>query len=194
MSLCGRPTPLRRRWTDLILLTSAFGVMFFGDPVAAFANMRRAACPGARMAFVCWRPLAENPLMEVPMNAVSRQLPPRPKPERPRNVRLRRSGARIRGSHRTGWAPPRLNKPDLDLDIAGRGWRRLWCSQPRSAPLAAGCATSLRRASQSRSRPSARRCGASGPRERAPARCDVAGQQRVYKSACGATPAVGKSG
>jgi ubiquinone/menaquinone biosynthesis C-methylase UbiE len=55
------------------LLTSAFGVMFFGDPVAAFANMRRAACPGARTAFVCWRPIAENPWMEVPMNAISRQ-------------------------------------------------------------------------------------------------------------------------
>ena len=35
------------------LLTSAFGVMFFGDPVGAFANMRGAATPGARMAFVC---------------------------------------------------------------------------------------------------------------------------------------------
>src|SRR5262249_60478052 len=61
------------------LLTSAFGVMFFGDPVGAFANMRGAASPGARMAFVCWRALSENPWMEVPMNAVSRHLPPRPK-------------------------------------------------------------------------------------------------------------------
>ena len=35
------------------LLASNFGVMFFGDPVAAFAHMRRAASPGARLAFVC---------------------------------------------------------------------------------------------------------------------------------------------
>jgi ubiquinone/menaquinone biosynthesis C-methylase UbiE len=45
------------------LLASNFGVMFFGDPVAAFAHMRSAARPGARMAFVCWRPLSENPWM-----------------------------------------------------------------------------------------------------------------------------------
>src|SRR5512135_883468 len=42
------------------LLVSNFGVMFFGDPVVAFAHMRRAANPGARMAFVCWRPLDAN--------------------------------------------------------------------------------------------------------------------------------------
>ena len=54
--------------------------MFFGDPVAAFAHMRRAANTGARMAFVCWRQLDENPWMQVPMNAVARHLPPRPKP------------------------------------------------------------------------------------------------------------------
>jgi ubiquinone/menaquinone biosynthesis C-methylase UbiE len=46
------------------LLISAFGVMFFGDRVAAFTNMRRAAAPDARMALVCWRTLAENPWME----------------------------------------------------------------------------------------------------------------------------------
>jgi SAM-dependent methyltransferase len=106
------------------LLTSAFGVMFFGDPVGAFANMRGAASPGARMAFVCWRALAENPWMEVPMNAVSRHLPPRPKPvpnapgmfafadpERVSDVLIA-----------AGWAAPRLEKLDLDLDIAaGRG-------------------------------------------------------------------------
>ena len=106
------------------LLTSAFGVMFFGDPVAAFANMCRAACPGARMAFVCWRPLAENPWMQVPMNAVSRQLPPRPKPI-PNAPGMFAFADPERVSEvltAAGWAPPRLDKLDLDLDIAaGRG-------------------------------------------------------------------------
>jgi ubiquinone/menaquinone biosynthesis C-methylase UbiE len=86
------------------LLTSAFGLMFFGEPVGAFAHVRRAANTGARMAFVCWRQLDENPWMQVPMNAVARHLPPASEtgPERPWNVRLRRSAARIRGSHRSG--------------------------------------------------------------------------------------------
>jgi SAM-dependent methyltransferase len=34
---------------------SRFGVMFFDDPVAAFANIRAATIPGARMVFACWR-------------------------------------------------------------------------------------------------------------------------------------------
>ena len=42
------------------LLVSNFGVMFFGNPVAAFAHMRSAARPGARMVFVCWRPVTET--------------------------------------------------------------------------------------------------------------------------------------
>jgi ubiquinone/menaquinone biosynthesis C-methylase UbiE len=53
------------------LLSSAFGVMFFGDRVAAFTNMRRAAAPDARMALVCRRSLAENPWMEMPMTAAA---------------------------------------------------------------------------------------------------------------------------
>jgi len=36
-------------------VVSRFGVMFFVEPDIAFANIRRAAAPGARMTFVCWR-------------------------------------------------------------------------------------------------------------------------------------------
>ena len=60
------------------LLTSMFGLMFFGDPVAAFRNLRGAAKSSARMSFVCWRTLAENAWMRVPMDAVLKHLPPRP--------------------------------------------------------------------------------------------------------------------
>ena len=106
------------------LLTSAFGVMFFGDPVGAFANMRRAANAGARMAIVCWRPLAENPWMEVPMSAVARHLPPRPKPD-PHAPGMFAFADPKRVSEiftASGWATPRFEKLDANLDIAaGRG-------------------------------------------------------------------------
>jgi len=48
---------------------SRFGVMFFPDPIAAFANIARALVPGGRLAFVCWRPAEENPIMTVPLSA-----------------------------------------------------------------------------------------------------------------------------
>jgi len=127
------------------LLTSAFGVMFFGDPVGAFANMRGPASAGARMAFVCWRALTENPWMEVPMNAVSRHLPPRPKPV-PNTPGMFAFADPERVSEvliAAGWAAPRLEKLDLDLDIAA-GWRRLWISRLKSVPSTVGCATSRR--------------------------------------------------
>jgi len=42
------------------LAISSFGGMFFGDPVAAFANVGRALRPGGRLAMLSWRPLSEN--------------------------------------------------------------------------------------------------------------------------------------
>jgi SAM-dependent methyltransferase len=55
---------------------SRFGVMFFADPVAAFANVLRALKPTGRLSFVCWRPLSENPWMHVPLEAARSLLPP----------------------------------------------------------------------------------------------------------------------
>lgn len=47
-----------------------------------------------------------------------------------------------------GWAPPRFEKLDMDLDIAaGRGLEGLWFSQPKLAPSTVGCATSQQRSS-----------------------------------------------
>lgn len=62
---------------------SRFGVMFFHQPLAAFANMRTALKPGGRLAFVCWRPLAENPWMGVPLQAALKHVPPPPPPADP---------------------------------------------------------------------------------------------------------------
>ncbi len=63
------------------VLISRFGVMFFGNPTAAFSNLRTALKPGARLCFVCWAPLDDNPHWNVPFQIVSAALgPPAPKP------------------------------------------------------------------------------------------------------------------
>jgi len=60
------------------LLFSRFGVMFFADPTAAFANLRRGMRPGGRLLCAVWRPLAENSWFTVPLKAALPLLPPQP--------------------------------------------------------------------------------------------------------------------
>lgn len=55
---------------------SRFGVMFFADPVAAFANIRSATRPAGRLVFVCWQPLAANQWLLVPGGALGEHVPP----------------------------------------------------------------------------------------------------------------------
>jgi SAM-dependent methyltransferase len=51
------------------LIFSRFGVMFFSDPAAAFANLRSAVRHGGRLAFVCWGPIGENLWATLPVEA-----------------------------------------------------------------------------------------------------------------------------
>jgi SAM-dependent methyltransferase len=60
------------------LLFSRFGVMFFADPTAAFANLRRALKPNGRLAFVCWRDWRENEWVRETTAAVRPYAPPQP--------------------------------------------------------------------------------------------------------------------
>jgi SAM-dependent methyltransferase len=53
---------------------SRFGVMFFADPAAAFANIARGLRPGGRLAFVCWQSLADNEWIVVPGGAAARHV------------------------------------------------------------------------------------------------------------------------
>jgi len=55
---------------------SRFGVMFFADPVAAFANIRTAARPAGRLSFVCWQPRSANQWLLVPAAALAEHVPP----------------------------------------------------------------------------------------------------------------------
>ena len=57
------------------LIFSRFGVMFFEDRVAAFANLYRTLKPGGRLAFACWQPVARNAWVHVPGEIVARHIP-----------------------------------------------------------------------------------------------------------------------
>jgi SAM-dependent methyltransferase len=65
---------------------SQFGVMFFSDPAAAFANFRRTLSERGRLAFACWQDVFVNEWMLVPGSAVvavTGNLPPMPAPGEP---------------------------------------------------------------------------------------------------------------
>jgi SAM-dependent methyltransferase len=66
-------------------IVSRFGVMFFADPVAAFANLRRALVPGGSVTFVCWQAREKNPWMMAPARAAAAHVafPAPPPPDAP---------------------------------------------------------------------------------------------------------------
>jgi SAM-dependent methyltransferase len=67
---------------DYDLAVSRFGVMFFDDPVAAFANLRGALRAGGKLRAIAFRGADENPFMTTAERAAAPLLPDIP-PRRP---------------------------------------------------------------------------------------------------------------
>lgn len=59
--------PLGPARYDVVI--SKFGVMFFDDPAAAFANIAAGVRPGGRLAFLCWQDDDHNEMFGIPLNA-----------------------------------------------------------------------------------------------------------------------------
>ena len=96
-------------------IVSRFGVMFFSDPVAAFANLRRAARYGAHLQVIAWRGPADNPFMTTAERAAAPLLPnlPERKPEAPGQFALandRRVHAILDAS---GWSEVAIHPLDI---------------------------------------------------------------------------------
>ncbi|MGK4001563.1 methyltransferase domain-containing protein [Sorangium sp. So ce1036] len=102
------------------VLYSRFGVMFFAEPEAAFANLRKALRRGARLAFICWRSLPENPWLHVPAMAAARHLPlPQPDPRAPGPFAFA-DAARVRELlSRAGFVRVHHEPLDQEISVAG---------------------------------------------------------------------------
>jgi SAM-dependent methyltransferase len=105
------------------LLFSRFGVMFFGDPVAAFANLRRTLKPRGRVVFVCWRSPAENEWMTAPLAATAKHLPPvtMVDPEQPGPFAFQDKNKVTDILVRAGFEPPSFEAQDKTIDVADGG-------------------------------------------------------------------------
>jgi len=108
---------------EVDLMVSRFGVMFFGDPVAAFANIRRAMKPGGRVAFACWQGLGDNPWARIPLHAAYEHVPslPKPGPEDPGPFSFADPGRVTRILPSAGFAMPRFTPLELTVDLAAGG-------------------------------------------------------------------------
>ncbi len=104
-------------------MVSRFGVMFFGDPVAAFTNLRKGMLPGGRVRFACWRPIAENPWLQVPLHAVYEHVPrlPKPGPEEPGPFAFADPDRVTRILTAAGFTAPVFTRLDVQLDISAGG-------------------------------------------------------------------------
>jgi SAM-dependent methyltransferase len=108
---------------QVTLAFSRFGVMFFRDPAAAFANLRLGLRAEGRLAFLCWRTPAENPMFQVPLEVAKPYLPPSPPPapDEPGPFAFRNPD-RVRGILATaGWRQVAIDPVDTAMPVAGPG-------------------------------------------------------------------------
>lgn len=101
-------------------LVSRFGVMFFADPVAAFANLHRAVRPEGALAFVAWRSPRENPFMTEAARAAAPLLPvlAPPDPSAPGQWAFA-DPARVRGIlEASGWRDVAIEPVDVPSSVA----------------------------------------------------------------------------
>ncbi len=110
------------------LLFSRFGVMFFADPVASFANMRKALRPGGRVLFACWRAASINPSLSIAATEAARVVPPSPVPvppppaDAPGPFAFADAGRVRTILSDSGFADIAMTAVDVDLDVAaGKG-------------------------------------------------------------------------
>jgi SAM-dependent methyltransferase len=113
--------PLAGHGADLLF--SRFGVMFFADPVAAFANLRTGMKPGGRLLCAVWRPPAENTWLTLPLAAALPLLPPQPpaEPNAPGPFAFA-DAERVRGIlSDAGWSGIGFQQRSVPMHVAGPG-------------------------------------------------------------------------
>jgi len=100
-------------------IISRFGVMFFDDPIAAFANLRSAATDHTELRLVVWRSPAENHFMTTAERAAAPLLPKLPvrRPDEPGPFALS-DDRRVRTIlEESGWTQIELRPVDVDCTL-----------------------------------------------------------------------------
>ena len=105
------------------LVFSRFGVMFFADPIATFANIRKAMKPDGRVALAVFRTSQENKWATAALASVRHLLPPitPPGPEEPGQFSWADAARVHRILETAGFQGVSLTPRDPGMPLAGRG-------------------------------------------------------------------------
>jgi len=100
-------------------IMSRFGVMFFDDPVRAFANLRRAATDDGSLRCITWRSAAENAFMTTAERAAAPLLPDLPprRPDGPGQFAFADEGRVHRILQESGWVDIEFRPIDLECTL-----------------------------------------------------------------------------
>lgn len=104
---------------DFDAIVSRFGVMFFADPVEAFANLRHAARDIAELRFVAWRSAAETPFMTTAERAAAPFMPSMParQPDAPGQFAFADRSRVHRILEASGWADIDIRPIDVACTV-----------------------------------------------------------------------------
>jgi ubiquinone/menaquinone biosynthesis C-methylase UbiE len=110
------------------VVMSRFGVMFFADPGAAFANLRALAAPGARLCVAVWGERPASPVFDVVFTTVMGE--------------LRARGVEPQDVPAADWGPFSLGDAPRAVAMVERaGWRDVaWTPHTVHIPVGGGMA------------------------------------------------------
>lgn len=102
------------------MIVSRFGLVFFDNPVEAFANLRRAAKDRAALQFVAWRSSAENSFMTAAQEVAERFLPniAIPQPDAPGPLAFANPDRIRRILDESGWVDINIESMDVVCTFA----------------------------------------------------------------------------
>jgi len=105
--------------SDHDLIFSRFGVMFFADPVAAFANLHSGLRAMGRLVFLCWQAPRLNPWISVGGAAIAPFLPESetPDPKAPGPFAFADSSYLQAILQQAGFTDITMDALDLDLNV-----------------------------------------------------------------------------
>src|SRR5580765_3153474 len=101
------------------LIISRFGVMFFDDPVAAFANLRRALRDDGELQVIAWRSAEANPFMTTAERVAAPLLPnlPARRPNAPGQFAFGNAQRVHTILEESGWASIAIRPIDIDCTL-----------------------------------------------------------------------------